>query len=89
MIADTSFAVQGNKAAASEATEAADKDKSGVCCAVMFADKPVELNMRVFMSKNLCPLSCTTESDLWAPDNIMHFVQAWPDSSSMTSIVDL
>ena len=54
--ADTSFAVQGNKAAASETTEAADKDKSGVCCAMMFAHKPVELNMRVFASdKELFP----------------------------------
>ncbi len=56
VIADTSFAVQGNKAAASETTEAADKDKSGVCYAMIFADKPVELNMRVFASdKELLP----------------------------------
>ena len=54
MIADTAFAVQGNKAAASETTEAADKDKSGVCCAMMFADKPVELNMRVLLTKSFC-----------------------------------
>ncbi len=56
VIADTSFAVQGDKAAASETTEAADEDKSGVCCAMMLADKPVELNMRVFASdKELRP----------------------------------
>lgn len=54
VIADTAFAVQGNKAAASETTEAADKDKSGVCCAMMFADKPVELNMRVLLTKSFC-----------------------------------
>ena len=56
VIADTSSAVQGNKAAASETTEAADKDKLGVCYAMMFTDKAVELNMRVFASdKELLP----------------------------------
>ncbi len=58
MIADTAFAVQGDKAAASETTEAADKDTSGVCCAIMFAHKPVELNIRVIASDKRASALC-------------------------------